>query len=311
MELVSVIVPVYNGENFLCECLDSVLAQTYQMVELIVVDDGSTDATPEIADRYRRQNGSMRYVRKDNGGQAAARNEGLRHAGGSLIYFLDADDVLHPRALESLARAMHAGVGVDMVVSEIRWTDAPTYRFGNKYTLCDGKKLLEDTLYQKRGTHSSLSARLIRREVLDRAGFLPEGIIYEDLAYMFPLHCACGTVAVTDDVLFFYRRTPGSTTMTWRPKRLDVLDVVDSISRKSVGIGERMEKAARSRCFSAAFNMFLLCRANGYAAGADRCWTLIKDLRCGMLRDPEVRLKNKLGALLSYAGRTVTSLFAY
>ena len=94
--LVSVVIPCYNQANFLAEALESVLAQTYARVEVIVVNDGSTDDTVAVASRYER----VRCISQLNGGQGAARNEGLKHATGEYVLFLDSDDRLLPHALE-------------------------------------------------------------------------------------------------------------------------------------------------------------------------------------------------------------------
>ena len=94
--LISCIVTVFNGERFLGEALDSILAQSYRRLEIIVVDDGSTDATAEVAARYAQR---IRYLRQPNGGAASAKNRGLSVAQGELIAFLDADDIWHPDKL--------------------------------------------------------------------------------------------------------------------------------------------------------------------------------------------------------------------
>lgn len=94
--LISCIVPVYNGERYLGEALDSILAQTYRPLEIIVVDDGSTDGTPRIAGQYRDR---IRYLRWENRGPAAARNRGVTVARGEFIAFLDADDLWHQEKL--------------------------------------------------------------------------------------------------------------------------------------------------------------------------------------------------------------------
>ncbi len=98
--LISCIVPVYNGEHYLSEALDSIIAQTYRPLEIIVVDDGSTDETPHIVGRYGQQ---ITYLRQNNQGPAAARNRGIGNAHGEFIAFLDADDLWHR---EKLARQM-------------------------------------------------------------------------------------------------------------------------------------------------------------------------------------------------------------
>lgn len=95
--LISCIVPVYNGERFLSEALDSVLGQTYRPLEVLLSDDGSTDGTPKIAARYSKQ---IRYLRHANAGPAAARNRGLELAEGDFVALLDADDLWHPEKLQ-------------------------------------------------------------------------------------------------------------------------------------------------------------------------------------------------------------------
>ncbi len=95
--LISCIVPVFNGERYLREALDSIFAQTYRPLEILVADDGSTDRTPYIAAAFGNR---LRYLRQDNQGPAAARNLGIRAATGEFIAFLDADDVWHPEKLE-------------------------------------------------------------------------------------------------------------------------------------------------------------------------------------------------------------------
>ena len=100
--IISCIVPVYNGEAFLSEALDSILGQTYQKLEVIVVDDGSTDETESVARQYGTR---VRYYRQPNAGAPAARDEGVRISSGELVAFLDADDLWHPEKLErQLAR---------------------------------------------------------------------------------------------------------------------------------------------------------------------------------------------------------------
>jgi glycosyltransferase involved in cell wall biosynthesis len=95
--LISCIVPVFNGERYLSETLDSIVAQTHRPLEIVVVNDGSTDDTASVAANYREE---MRYLWQPRAGPAAARNRGLRAAQGEFIAFLDADDLWHPKKLE-------------------------------------------------------------------------------------------------------------------------------------------------------------------------------------------------------------------
>ena len=111
---ISIIIPCYNSEKYLSACMDSVLAQTFEDFEAILIDDGSRDHTLAIAQRYAEIDPRVRVFAKENGGVAAARNLGLDHAQGEWITFVDSDDLLPPDALETLLSG--AGDSVDMVV---------------------------------------------------------------------------------------------------------------------------------------------------------------------------------------------------
>ena len=108
---VSYIVPVYNGEAYLAEALDSILAQTLPALEILVVDDGSSDGTSAVARRYGNQ---ITYLRQPHAGQSVARNHGVRVARGDLVAFLDADDLAHPAKLALQAARFGAHPGLDL-----------------------------------------------------------------------------------------------------------------------------------------------------------------------------------------------------
>ena len=109
--LISCVIPVFNGERFLGEALESVLAQTYQPVEIIVVDDGSTDGTAEVAAHYHKQ---ISFLRQSNQGPATARNLGLSVARGEYIAFLDGDDLWHPEKLKGQIKRLQEHPEIDL-----------------------------------------------------------------------------------------------------------------------------------------------------------------------------------------------------
>jgi glycosyltransferase involved in cell wall biosynthesis len=118
--LVSAIVPVYNGERFLADCLKSVLAQDYKPLEILVLDDGSTDATPQIAKSFGER---IRYVRQKNAGEASARNKAVELAGGEFIAFLDADDLWYPGKISAQVSVMERYPDYGVVYGEFRRID--------------------------------------------------------------------------------------------------------------------------------------------------------------------------------------------
>ncbi|WP_340539745.1 glycosyltransferase family 2 protein [Nocardioides sp. GXZ039] len=116
----SVVVPVYDVEDYLGQCLDSILSSTYPELEIVVVDDGSTDGSGALADEYAAKQARLRVVHTSNHGLGAARNEGLRHTTGELVTFADSDDVVPAGAYDALARQLREG-GCDFVTGSIAW----------------------------------------------------------------------------------------------------------------------------------------------------------------------------------------------
>ena len=104
-ELVSIVVPVYNVAPYLEQCVDSLLAQTYQQLEVILVDDGSTDESGVICDRYGAADSRVKVVHRENGGLATARNSGMPEVTGKYVYFMDSDDYLDEDALKAIVEA--------------------------------------------------------------------------------------------------------------------------------------------------------------------------------------------------------------
>jgi len=126
---VSVVMPVYNGENYLRLAIESVLAQTFQDFEIIVVDDGSKDATPEIAASF---GDRVRYVRQENAGVAAAVNHGISLARGSYFAWLSHDDLYAPEKLSAQLRALQSVRGPAVCYTDMKWIDDEGKVWGEK-----------------------------------------------------------------------------------------------------------------------------------------------------------------------------------
>ena len=101
-QLVSIIVPIYNVEKYIKECIDSIINQTYKNLEIILVDDGSPDCCPKICDEYSKKDKRIKVIHKENGGLSSARNAGLDVAKGEYVSFIDSDDVVDEKFIETL-----------------------------------------------------------------------------------------------------------------------------------------------------------------------------------------------------------------
>lgn len=304
--MISVVIPAYNAEAFIRPCLDSLLAQTYANWEAWVVDDSSTDASPDIIKEYVRADSRIKVLKCGHQGQATARNLGIEAATGNWLAFLDADDCFHPETF-AVMRCLAEEYGLDVVSvdrfpgkGEPRWQPLPRHPH---VTVLNGDQALEDMLYQKR-VSSAVCDKLIRASLVKAYPFEP-GLYYEDLDMMARLLPHAHRVGYSPLPLNFYRMHPASFVHVFSERRLDVLSVTEHIEERAAS--PRQLAAALDRRFAANYNMLILC-AKEHHGRIDECWQQVKRLRRSVLTNPHSRLKNKLGALLSYLGRPITLL---
>jgi len=192
--LVSCIVPTYNTERYIEEALDSILAQTYRPLELVVIDDGSTDGTKVRVEKYGTQ---VRYSWMANSGPAAARNAGLREARGQMIAFLDSDDLWHPEKLERQMARFAARPELDYCLSRVKlfWI-AELKQEEEKYKNSD----------RVQPPGFATTTLLARRAVFDRVGEFDAQLWFPDAADWFRRAEASGAVSeVLPDVLTYRR----------------------------------------------------------------------------------------------------------
>ncbi|MDE6402890.1 MAG: glycosyltransferase [Muribaculaceae bacterium] len=301
--LISVIVPVFNCERYLCDCIESILSQHYDNLELIIIDDGSDDSSLEIAHRYARHDKRVVVVHQDNGGPSAARNHGLDIARGEYITFVDADDIIDPDYLEVLY-VLCVESGADMAACGItRRFDMLGVR-NEGYITIDAIGFVTDVLYQ-RMSDNSVSAKLFHRDLWQGIRF--RDMRYEDLE-VFPRVCLnARSVAVTTSALYFYRPNGSSFISNYSESRLDVFKALDSLEEYLAGHPRhhQMSSALSSRRLSASFNVFLISHDHPeHSSYTVKAWQNIVATRGRCLNDRSVRLKLKLGILSSYMGKT-------
>lgn len=204
--LVSIIVPVYNAEPYLEQCLNSISAQTYRNLEIILVDDGSADRSGEICDGYAERDGRFRVIRKENGGPADARSAGLCAAEGSYIGFVDSDDYIAPEMFEMLAAAC-VNNRARMSCCGFCLTDGSrileTWPCGKDRT-ADPETVLGDMLTGKCNT-PVLWNKLFSADLFDGISF-PKGEVHEDFAVLHLLTGKAGRIAYTDHIGYYYRK---------------------------------------------------------------------------------------------------------
>lgn len=220
---ISVIVPIYNVEKYLRQCLDSVIAQTFSDWEMILVDDGSTDRSGSIADEYAAADDRIAVIHQKNAGLSAARNAGIDAACGEYIYFLDSDDYIVENTFEILYNTAN-NTGVELLVfNGMNFSEDDNGRFIKQELLIEefkswkqiftGSELFCRMLEENSLLMCCVYLQIVRRDSLLRSGIrFKEGMLHEDNLYSFRLFMAMKSSMVIDKVLYMRRIRQGSIT---------------------------------------------------------------------------------------------------
>lgn len=230
MAEISVIVPVYKVEPYLRRCVDSILAQTFTDIEVILVDDGSPDGCPAICDEYARQDNRVKVIHQQNGGLSAARNAGLdwvfAHSDSQWISFVDSDDWVHPRFLEYLHRAAREN---NVQISVCDYCRESIYEEPKNNVEYDTLKVTSLQLYQhleKSLLFTVVWNKLYYKSLFEKIRF-PVGKISEDTFVSYRLMYKCPQIAfIKRSLYFYYINQTGITGSTYSPARLAELDAL-------------------------------------------------------------------------------------
>ena len=215
---VSIIVPVYNVEDYLDECVNSLINQTMQDIQIILVDDGSSDRSGKMIDDYAASDNRVVAVHKENGGLSSARNFGLKHASGEYVLYVDSDDYIALNACERLYETA-VQFDADIVQGDLEnekklITENPSFRkIPSENQAVSTKQFLKEKLQAE--TYDIVSVLyLVRRSLIEREKLtFPEGHAYEDQLYTFQLLTMDATIVKIRFPFYFYRMDrPGSIT---------------------------------------------------------------------------------------------------
>jgi len=224
--LISVIIPAYNCERFLREAVESVLGQNYSPVELIIVDDGSTDGTASVARSFPE---TVRYLHQTNQGPAAARNRGIEHAQGSLIAFADADDLWPATKLELQLSYLVRDPKIDIVLGRIQQVQLSETN--------DGETRAEE--FAEPAFSVNLGSAIMRKSVFERVGLFDETMRYsEDVDWFMRAREAGAAIVTIDAITLFYRQHEQNMTRGKSTSELNVLKALKrSLDRRRQGSG--------------------------------------------------------------------------
>lgn len=302
--LISFIVPIYNVERYLQKCVDSILAQSYSNIEVVLVDDGSTDESVAICDSYANRDKRVQVIHKENGGASSARNEGLSFAHGSYIAFIDSDDYVSPSMAEKLLDAI-SKTDSDLAMCNFAYTD----ELGNiTESFSDDTKAGEyrtEELLRKVAAGWTFGIlvwnKLFKKELFDGGLLFPEGRIAEDEMIAHRLLARVRKAVIIPDVLCFYRHRTGSVTNSaFNEKNLDSLEAL--IDRVEFFISINEEELAYIASVTAMKNLADLWSFRNKS----------KEIKA-VLKSYRTRIRNLCGKIgkQQVAGKYVVSVFLF
>lgn len=299
--LISIIIPVYNVELYLKVCIESVLSQTYENIEIILVDDGSTDHSGGICDYYAKRDERVRVFHKRNGGLSDARNKGMLYVKGDYIMFIDSDDVVSSELVEYLYRLLIENI------AEIAICD-PVHCYPGREICFESEKIkkvftseaaIVEMLYQKSFLVAAWG-KLYKRETLKGICF-PEGILFEDSAIMYKIFDNATKIVYGNAKLYGYLHREGSiTTKKFSKKDCDILGICEQIVEYFSNRNIKLQNAARAYQTSAILRIYMnVPRNDDFDKELEYCIHFLDKNHVKVLHDCEIRRKLKF-ALLMY-----------
>lgn len=230
MPTISIIVPVYKVEKYLSRCIDSILAQTYTNIEIILVDDGSPDNCDKICDEYAKKDNRIKVIHKNNGGLSDARNAGLEIASGDYIGFVDSDDYIKEDMYQKLLKACidnNAQLSIcgryDVFENEI----IPSFSFSG-FKIWNSKEAIENLLTWN-NLDSSACDKLFNKQLFKKLRF-PVGKYNEDIFVMTNILHEVNKIVHIGESMYYYCHRPNSiTTEIFSEKKMDLLDASQKV----------------------------------------------------------------------------------
>lgn len=313
---VSVIVPVYNVADYLRKCINSIIGQTYAYLEIILVDDGSTDGSEDICDEYAAKDSRVKVIHKANGGLSDARNVGIDAATGKYIAFVDSDDFISVFFIELMLEALlENGADLSMVRREVAFWDGeqsddevPILKSKEesvKISILNARDALERMLYQDIKTGAPF--KFLKRDILGNIRF-PVGWLYEDLATTYKMIQDSERIAVVDAPIYAYRKRNSS--IIRKPFDVDkliILEITENMLNDIKLFDERLSEAAIARAFASIFSVYLQIPKMD-KEHRQLMWTYIKEHRGSVLYNHSkyLRKKDKAAAIVSFFGMDIS-----
>lgn len=304
--LISVIVPMYRVEKYLRNCLESILAQTYQNFEVILVDDDSPDNSGLIAEEYAQRDSRFTVIHKANGGLSDARNAAIPLTTGEYLTFIDSDDWISPYYIENLYHAItkdNSNLAVswfENVFADKAIQSVPSNVL-ERYECIQSADCMERMLYQN-GVETSAWGKLYRKEIISDLRY-PVHKLYEDIPVTYECVKRAKKIAVIKNVDYYYfQRMDSIQNVSFNEKKMDAIEHAHGLMESVERDFPDLLQAARCRYFSILCNILFQIKDQSHEEIKNNLWHEIVKYRWAVIRNKDARKKARLAGVISLFG---------
>lgn len=299
-KLISVIIPVYNTAEYLDKCLESISNQTYENLELIVVDDGSTDDSPRICDEWAGKDKRFNIIHQKNAGQSAARNKGIDVAKGDYLAFVDSDDYVSEDYMLKLYETLQQNDADISVCAYYEHKDGQTRVLGPVDNYSMDRNMALEKLVENKEFQSFFWTCLFKKELFNDVR-LPVGRNYEDLAVIYKLFYNAQKVCSTNEPLYHYQKRVGSmsyndaTAEVWHEKCH--FNVTSQVERTEFFKEKGLENLSERSLYESVpyiYSDILTGYQTGNLSDVNECRSYLRKNKKEIRRNPYISRKNKL-----------------
>ena len=298
--LISVVIPVYNVEEYISRCISSILEQTYRNLQIILVDDGSTDKSGEICDEYAKADRRVTVIHQTNGGVSSARNTGIDKATGEYITFVDSDDFVSKEMvayLFALAKNNDCDIAIsthNIIRGEKVWK---SYNLSGDVKMTP-KRCIEKLLYDD-GVDTSAWAKLYKLKLFNGVRY-PVGKLYEDIATTYKIFLKANAIISGNNCIYNYvLRSNSIVNGEFNEKKFDLIEMTDEMVKAVCEVYPDLSNAGlRRRVYARFSTLNQLIGVDGYASERAAIIRFIKSNALKLLCDGKVPKRDKVALLL-------------
>lgn len=304
---ISVVLPIYNVEKYLETCVKAMTGQTYQNLEIILVDDGSPDGCPELCDELAKTDERIRVLHKENGGLSDARNAGTQIATGEYITFVDSDDVVTDTYVEYLYSLIEKyGCDMSLCTHTVVFEDGKKIPYGDGTDeMLDAKECLRRMLYHD-VIDTSAWAKLYRTDMA-REILYPKGKLFEDIGTTYRFFLASGKIACGYQSQYFYMQRQNSIVSgKFNPHKLDLLEMTDKMAEDVEKVYPDLAQAIlRRRVYARFSTLNQMLDVDGYRKERDEIISFIKAHKREIMADEHAPGRDKMAMRMLSMGYPV------